>query len=101
MPKAIFNEQQKKDVANEFQQNNRKLDTVCYQLLQMVKEYRRVRSQCSINYFAGRYGVIHSTMANYLLDQGVYHKNRHLRIVITQGKECKTLKGLCSVSEDR
>lgn len=92
MPKAIFNKQQKKDVAKEFQENNRKLDTVCYQLLKMVKEYKRARKQCTITFFAKRHEVTPQAMSNYLLAQGVYRKNRHLSIVITQGTECKKLE---------
>jgi len=101
MPKAIFNQMQKKKVAKEFEENNRKLDAICYQLLKMVKEYNQKKKQSTITFFAKRHGVSQSGMFNYLISQGVYKKNRHLRIVITPGKECKALKGLCSVSKER
>lgn len=92
MPKAILNQMQKEGVAKEFLENNRKLDTVCYQILKMVEEYKRMRTQSTVTFFAKRHGVTGPAMSTYLLDEGVYKKNRHLHIRITPGKECKALE---------
>ncbi len=68
MPKAILNQQQKKEIAREFKENNRKLDSVCYQLLKMVDEYKRVRKQSTLTFLAKKYGVSHQAISNYLLE---------------------------------